>query len=196
MTALAAFLQRVKKMTLANHQIIPMVAIHTTMLSNKMICKKCGKVTDDRCFGTYKARNGEMRRRGVCKDCRGQYCIENFEARQAWRKTYNAKNRSVKRQRDFDRRQSTKAVIDKIKAETPCADCKRFFPPVAMDFDHVHGKNRGIAGMVSAAYKLELILEEIKLCDIVCACCHRVRTAKRKENHSQARAAEKITMVV
>jgi len=78
----------------------------------------------------------------------------------------------------------SKNVIDKIKSDAKCADCKMNFPSVAMDFDHVNGKNKNIACMVSQGYKLDLILEEIKLCEIVCACCHRVRTQERKQNRS------------
>lgn len=87
-----------------------------------------------------------------------------------------------------------KAVIDAIKAKTPCRDCKRRFPPVAMDFDHRFGKNRSIANMVSGAYRIDLILEEIKLCDLVCACCHRIRTAARKQNFAPVKTRGAVVL--
>jgi len=149
-----------------------------------MICSKCKKITDERCFATFRTKNGEIRRRGICNDCRGLYAKENFDTLKEWRKNYNQKNRSRKQQRDYDLKKKSKATIDKIKAESMCSDCGKQFHPVAMDFDHVHGKNRSIAGMVSGGYKLDLILEEIKLCEIVCACCHRIRTHIRKQNHA------------
>ncbi len=51
-----------------------------------------------------------------------------------------------------------------------------------MDFDHLGAKTKSVAMMVAQSYKLELILEEIKKCEVVCACCHRIRTERRKQN--------------
>ena len=56
---------------------------------------------------------------------------------------------------------------------------------MAMDLDHVRGaKVRNVSALVSGAYRLELIAAELKKCDVVCACCHRVRTAKRGANRA------------
>lgn len=147
-------------------------------------CTKCGKVSNDYCFATYKKKNGITARRNICKECRNKYQQENFDKLQEYRKTYNRRKRSEKREKDIKRREEIKSVIDELKSKTPCKDCGQYFPPVAMDFDHVKGKNKAISSLVSGAYRLELILEEIKLCELVCACCHRVRTHKRKENLS------------
>lgn len=149
-----------------------------------MNCSKCGEYTEERSFATFKSRKGETRRRGVCKKCRQKYQEENFEALKKYRHEYNKKNRTKKAIESDKRRTAVKQVINKIKSEVPCADCGNYFPSVAMDFDHVRGKNKSIASMVSQAYKIDLILEEIKLCDIVCACCHRVRTSNRRQNHA------------
>ena len=71
--------------------------------------------------------------------------------------------------------------------DVPCADCGRRWPPVAMDLDHVHGvKIRSIASLVSGAYNLEIIKAEVAKCEVVCACCHRLRTHLRKENVARA----------
>lgn len=83
--------------------------------------------------------------------------------------------------RDRDRKVSVKAEVDRLK-DVPCADCGNRFPAVAMDFDHIGPKNKSIATMVSQGYKIDLILEEIRKCEVVCACCHRVRTSFRKDN--------------
>ncbi len=149
-----------------------------------MRCSKCNKHGPYHSFATFRSRKGETRRRGICKECRGKQSKQSFEEKQAWRKKYNAKNRSEKRQKDFERRLQIKAIVDGIKSKAKCADCRKKFPPIAMDFDHIKGKNRSISNLVSGAYKIDLILEEIKLCEIVCACCHRIRTAKRKQNHA------------
>lgn len=149
-----------------------------------MKCYDCQKTVPTKGFATFRTRTGEVRRRGICKECRGKYALENFERLKRWRKQYNQNNRNERGYKALRRRQAVKIVIDQIKSETPCSDCHRNFPAVAMDFDHVKGKNKGISSMASQGYKIDLVLEEIKLCEIVCACCHRIRTAKRKENHS------------
>lgn len=149
-----------------------------------MICSKCKKHTPKHGFAIFRHRDGRIGRRGICKDCRGKYAIDNFEKLKKWRKNYNKKNRSQKRINDGKRRSEIRVIINEIKTKAKCADCGKRFPAVAMDFDHIKGKNNAIGNLVSGAYKLELILEEIKLCEIVCACCHRVRTHKRKQNHA------------
>lgn len=61
----------------------------------------------------------------------------------------------------------------------PCADCGNSFPPVCMEFDHMpgHEKEYNIATMMN--HSVVLIMAEIAKCEIVCACCHRIRSAKR-----------------
>lgn len=75
-----------------------------------------------------------------------------------------------------------KEYVNSVKT-APCMDCGRTFPPVCMDLDHVRGgKISNIASMVSSGYKLDLIKAEVAKCEVVCACCHRLRTTARKEN--------------
>lgn len=64
----------------------------------------------------------------------------------------------------------------------PCTDCKKKYPIECMEFDHVRGKKLGCVGtMVGNAVPLEKILEEISKCELVCANCHKIRTARRKQ---------------
>lgn len=157
-----------------------------------MRCSECQRVVPTKAFATFRTRKGEIRRRGICKECRGKYAKQNFERLKRWRKNYNVKNRTKKAIQSFERRMAIRVVLDKIKSQTPCADCHKKFPPVAMDFDHCRGKNRSISSMAAAGYKIELIFEEIKLCELVCACCHRVRTAIRKQNHAPTHAKSQL----
>jgi hypothetical protein len=58
-------------------------------------------------------------------------------------------------------------------------DCGLTFPPIAMDFDHVRGvKIRSVSQM--ANMKWAHVLAEIAKCELVCACCHRLRTKSRR----------------
>lgn len=149
-----------------------------------MKCSKCRRETEPGAFAVFRTRKGEPRRRGICKECRGKYAIENFDRLKVWRQEYNFENRSARALRAAAERLAIRKVLDDIKAKAKCADCRRKFPPIAMDFDHVRGKNMSISAMACAAYRIGLILEEIKLCEIVCACCHRIRTAARRQNHA------------
>ena len=71
-----------------------------------------------------------------------------------------------------------KVVTDALK-DAPCSDCGGRFPPECMDFDHRPGteKFRGVSKL--ARYRLEVLLAEVEKCDLVCANCHRIRTARR-----------------
>ncbi len=70
-----------------------------------------------------------------------------------------------------------------LKESSPCSDCGTYFPAVCMDFDHTGtDKVANVARMVSAITPLEKILAEIAKCELVCANCHRLRTARRLSN--------------
>lgn len=75
-----------------------------------------------------------------------------------------------------------RAYVDAAKAQ-PCMDCGVRYPAPVMEFDHRPGVEKvcHISGMVSARsrYTLDDIREEIAKCDVVCANCHRMRTAIR-----------------
>lgn len=151
-------------------------------MSKTTICKDCGNETPPRRFATYRTRKGELRRRAVCKDCRAKYQVENRERMKEYRRKYNKRTKTKRSQDQATRRQIAKDYINTVK-DIPCTDCGQKWPPVAMDFDHVRGnKVKSIANFVSGAYKLDLIKEEIDKCEIVCACCHRIRTHAREDN--------------
>lgn len=59
----------------------------------------------------------------------------------------------------------------------PCMDCGGVFPPECMDFDHVRGVK--FFNISNICRSMESLLHEIAKCDLVCANCHRIRTAKR-----------------
>jgi hypothetical protein len=89
---------------------------------------------------------------------------------------------SIKKHRDVARRKAKDFVLS-LKADTPCADCGQVFDPVCMDFDHIRGeKNDNVGSMVARGVSVERIRDEVDKCELVCANCHRVRTADRLSN--------------
>lgn len=77
------------------------------------------------------------------------------------------------------RSDSARALIAAAK-DHPCADCGGRFPIVCMDFDHRDPSTKSftIAGALSRSHSA--LLAEIAKCDVVCANCHRLRTAKQR----------------
>lgn len=113
------------------------------------------------------------KRRTVCRDCQAAYqrrwYVENRE-RCLVRARRNAKRS----------RAEAKALVQALKA-APCADCGGRFPAEVMDFDHVRGQKIAPVSLLKNG-SVERILREVAKCDLVCANCHRVRTAKRMES--------------
>lgn len=166
------------------------------------ICRKCGKeypATSEWWFENKKT--GKLL--PTCKPCRSARAarkyLQNKELRtkqhQAWLE--NNRELSLSGQHDYYRRNKDKfiknneskrlrlraengAVVAKIKSG-PCKDCGNKFPVICMDFDHVKpGKVMNVSRMVSLGYSIKDIMEEIAKCDLVCACCHRIRTETRR----------------
>ena len=68
--------------------------------------------------------------------------------------------------------------ISKLKNK-PCVDCKGWYEPCQMDFDHRDPKEKVHSISWLAHCRLSLLLKEIAKCDLVCANCHRLRSAKK-----------------
>jgi len=59
----------------------------------------------------------------------------------------------------------------------PCVDCGET-DPIVLEFDHLRDKKFGIAAGIRSRNWND-VLDEIAKCEVVCANCHRRRTAKR-----------------
>lgn len=71
-------------------------------------------------------------------------------------------------------------VIRAYKANKGCADCGEK-DPIVLDFDHRDRKTKKfkIGDCTRLGWSLNKIIEEAGKCDVVCANCHRRRTAKQ-----------------
>ena len=63
-----------------------------------------------------------------------------------------------------------------------CVDCGND-NLVVFEFDHVRGKKLGDISKISKNGSWRRVAEEIEKCDIVCANCHRIRTATRNADY-------------
>jgi hypothetical protein len=67
-------------------------------------------------------------------------------------------------------------LVDFLR-EHPCVDCEED-DPIVLEFDHLRDKKFSISeGLQSRRW--QDVLDEIAKCEVVCANCHRRRTAKR-----------------
>lgn len=97
----------------------------------------------------------------------------------ATRRAHRAANRELYAERHKARWRKARAVIDAAKLK-PCEDCGRTFDPICMDFDHRPGEVKLAAvAKMPTDFTIEKIIAEIAKCDLVCACCHRLRTRRR-----------------
>lgn len=123
-------------------------------------CTKCGET---------KALSEFSPRACQCKPCRAAMQRD----RRTTEGVAEANARAyVKRKERYDRE------VAVLKAR-PCADCGGEFPIICMDFDHREGKEFGISA-ARYRYSIERLLAEVAKCDVVCANCHRIRTANRR----------------
>jgi 5-methylcytosine-specific restriction endonuclease McrA len=65
-----------------------------------------------------------------------------------------------------------------VLKQAPCTDCREIFHPAAMDFDHVRGEKLLSISNGWQFTQLE-VLAELAKTELVCACCHRLRTETR-----------------
>jgi hypothetical protein len=110
---------------------------------------------------------------------------QNTEFTRAYNREWYAKNNKAVRAKnkhyDDIRRTKRREELNDLK-KVPCAECGKRFDPVAMDFDHVRGKKSSTIGKGSLDKNWDLVLEEIKKCEVVCSNCHRIRTKQRRTN--------------
>lgn len=107
---------------------------------------------------------------------------KNISKRREAQKRYYYKNLDKYRIKNSNRRQMLQSFVNSLKFKE-CFDCKSFFPPYVMDFDHRDGgtKVNDVARLVREGWSKTKILIEIEKCDLVCSNCHRIRTYKRNQ---------------
>lgn len=132
---------------------------------------------------------GSMKK--ICSQCKLEKETSDFHKKTASRfrdrckacaKIYHRAHYLANKQRYVDSAQRTLAkvreFVDELKRH-PCTDCGKTWPPIAMDFDHVSGEKTGNISTLIGNGSLATIKKELAKCELVCACCHRLRTARR-----------------
>lgn len=95
------------------------------------------------------------------------------------------KARTLKRMKKNKEKRSkeNRAWRNEYLSHHPCVDCG-FSDIRALDFDHVcppSEKKCNVSLMWTSGYKLSTIQEEVAKCEVRCANCHRIKTAKDQQ---------------
>jgi hypothetical protein len=132
-------------------------------------CRRCGEAKPAREFAWRRKARGQ--RDGFCRPCRSAYGREHYEAN---KQRYIEQAAVVKRRLALER---TRLLLEFFETH-PCVDCGET-NPVVLEFDHLRDKSFSIGGELTTR-TWQAILDEIEKCEVVCANCHRIRTANRR----------------
>jgi hypothetical protein len=137
--------------------------------------RRCGRCGIEKPLSEFAwHRRAEGRRQHHCRTCQAEYRRAHYLAN---RERYIARARQRKTELWAERTEKLLAYF----AEHPCADCGET-DPVVLEFDHLRDKNFNI-GQKLTNYPWSAIVAEIEKCEVVCANCHRRRTARRRASN-------------
>jgi hypothetical protein len=97
-------------------------------------------------------------------------------------KANKSKHQAAVRRANTRRREQRIEWLSAYKLQRGCTDCGYKAHAQALDFDHLPDfeKRFTISGGVTSR-SMDDLVEEISRCEVVCANCHRVRTAARRK---------------
>ena len=131
-------------------------------------CGRCGELKAAAEFAWRRKARGQ--RDNYCRPCRAAYKQEHYALN---RERYV--EAAVRRRKALAAERATFLV--EYFVSHPCVDCGES-DPVVLEFDHRGDKAFNIAkGLRDRSW--EALIDEIAKCDVVCANCHRRRTAVR-----------------
>lgn len=124
-------------------------------------------------------KNRAARKEKTCPKCGHPKSVEDFHKRGDLPMGYcKVCQRGVVKERKQIVRAENRRLADDLKRR-PCMDCGQSFEPCAMDFHHRDSQTKSfdVATAVWGGMVWARIEAEIQKCDVVCAVCHRYRTA-------------------
>jgi hypothetical protein len=131
-------------------------------------CGRCGVVKSVGEFAHRRKARGQLD--NYCRTCRAAYKREHYAAnRQRYIAMAQARKRDLARERA--------SLLLEFFDSHSCVDCGEN-DPIVLEFDHLDDKRFGISkGLRDHSW--QAVVEEMAKCDVVCANCHRRRTARR-----------------
>jgi len=137
------------------------------------VCTKCKRKLDDSKFNWKKK---GITRSSHCKKCSREYIRIHYRRNKPYylRKAAE-RNRVVK--------QSANAFVASYLKTHPCVDCGEN-NILVLEFDHKDpsSKDGEVSVIITRSGSLKRLKEEISKCDVRCANCHRIKTARENDN--------------
>lgn len=139
-------------------------------MKTKICTGKCKRRLPMDAFALRNTNNG--RYRSDCKDCYNELQRTKYLRDLAIRTKQKIRQRKLQERNQEYRWEYLRTH--------PCVDCGETDLRV-LEFDHVKNKKyRSISYLVNHGFSLEVVIEEIKKCEVVCGNCHRIRTGNRE----------------
>lgn len=154
-----------------------------------MHCSKCKSATEPTTEFYYPSqiKSGKF---SWCKGCFYSHVKDHRHKYKEQERAYNQKRYRLGLDVDYRKRwrEDRYKKLNVFKEANPCMDCSNFFPAVCMDFDHRQRATKlgDVAKLIGSNQSWEVIEAEIAKCDLICANCHRIRTAQRLKNNSES----------
>jgi hypothetical protein len=114
-------------------------------------------------------------RQNMCKPC-------NIARNQRWYREHPEVRAARMDEQVRKRKRMLQELLLDYLLEHPCVDCGER-DPVVLDFDHLRDKVANVSLLVLRKRPWAVILAEIEKCEVVCANCHRRRTAARANTY-------------
>lgn len=136
------------------------------------VMKKCTGCGLERPVTEFPIKDKKTGRRGTrCRACRSAYGKRHYENN---REKYTSRVRARRHVRD-----TYWSWLMTYLVSHPCVDCGET-DPVVLEFDHRDGTTKvGTVGAMLSRASWSTLLSEIAKCDVRCANCHRLRTARQ-----------------
>jgi hypothetical protein len=151
-----------------------------------MTTKTCTKCKEEKDISEFNKRNSKQGGYNTqCKTCinlyRNEWRAKNRAAgKPSTEKIWQQANRDHLNKQRATKRREIRDYLRSLKLNQPCTDCGGIFPPTCMDWDHLDPANKEFdicQDSTRELYSKEKIHAEIAKCEIVCANCHRIRSA-------------------
>ena len=156
---------RLAVLRLCEHTFVPSALSDHSQLRK---CGRCGQLKPTSDYAWRRKARGQLD--NYCRPCRATYKHEHYTKHRA---LYVVQAQRRKQALALERA----VLIVGILRKRPCADCDET-DPIVLEFDHLGDKTFDVAkGLRDHSW--QAVLDEIAKCDVVCANCHRRRTAKR-----------------
>jgi hypothetical protein len=137
--------------------------------------KKCTSCNEIKSLVSYAYRSKKNNTRKYrCKEC------DKKERREYYLKNKSRIISDVLGRNEGIKNRNKKFIWDYLE-NNPCVDCGEN-NPIVLEFDHRDGVEKTNCVSIMSANKVSInnLIKEINKCDVRCANCHKIRTAKQQ----------------